>query len=165
MFPRRDYNINSDFSVPKLNEDKSNLSAFYKADTFATEEDCFKNYGGWPRNELAIINETEFLEVAKTLAAKLVPLPDDTKVGIPDSQLSLMLKSKYCQTPSEVTAHYERILEHRDAIIAERQAAVARKKAAAVQANELQDIKDSLTPEEREEIRVAKRKKQTSKLV
>ena len=165
MFPRRDYNLQSDFSLPKLKEDKSNLSAFYKPDTFGTEQPCFKNYGGWPRNELAIINETESIEVAKALADKLVSLPDDTKVNVPDSQLSLMLKSKYCQTPSEQVAHYERVIEARDTMLANRRAAAAARAAAAKEKAELQEIKDSLTPEEREEIRVAKRKKQTSKLV
>lgn len=165
MFPRRNYDLKSDFSLPQLDEDKSNLSAFYKPDTFGTEQPCFKNYGGWPRNELAIINETESIEVAKAIADKLVSLPDDTQVNVPDSQLSLMLKSKYCQTPSEVVAHYERILEARDNMFANRKSASAAAAAAAKEKAELQELKDSLTPEEREEIRVAKRKKQIDKLV
>ena len=165
MFPRRNFDLKCDFSVPKLEDDKSNLSAFYKADTFGTDQDCFRNYGGYPRNELALINETESLEVAKTLANKLIQLNDDTKVDVPDSELSLMLKSKYCQAPSEQIKWYDSILEHRDSIAAKRACERAERQRVAKEQAELQELKDSLTPEEKEEIRIAKRKKQTSKLV
>ena len=59
-----------------LKSDKSNLSDFYSADLFETRDESLKNYGGYPRNELAIINEAQSVATVKALADRLVALPD-----------------------------------------------------------------------------------------
>ena len=48
-----------------LSSDGSNSGKFYKADTLALDGEEFRNYGGYPRNEIAIINEQNSIDVAK----------------------------------------------------------------------------------------------------
>lgn len=103
-----------DFKLPELNEDGSNRSDFFCADVVGNKRFAF-NYGGYPRSDLAIINEQSNLQVAK---AMLQELPYGSADGtfdssVPDQDLLLGLKSKYMQTPSEMIGYIESEIDRR----------------------------------------------------
>lgn len=166
MFPVRDIrNVSQHVVIPALKEDKSNLADFFRVDV-AGNKAVPLNYGGWPRSDLAVINAQKDMSVAKALANSIVELPEsNSNAGLSDAEIMLNAKSKYAQTPSECMRYIEQQIEFRDNKIM-RQAQIeadARRSLAAKHAE--QELRDSLTPEEREEVRVAKRKKEISKLV
>lgn len=152
---------------PHLKVDGFNKSAYYAADIVNKDDDCFKNYGGYPRSELAIINEQQSLDIAKMQLDAVQILPDDTKLekDVSDLELQFALKSRYLQTPSEIISYNERLLAERD----RRAQVAAAKKAAAEEARrdaeELQALRDSLTEDERAEIIKRKRSSELDKLV
>ena len=166
MFPTRSIFIKQEVEIPEMAKDKSNLSDFFKVDV-AGNKAIPLNYGGWPRSDLAVLNALSDMQVAKAFASQLVELPDDTahNVGLTEEEIILQAKSKYAQSPSEMTRYIEGQLEFRDAQIAAVKRAQAAKAAAAASKKEIDDLKDSLTPEEREEIRAESRKNQIKKLV
>lgn len=166
MFPTRNFFINQHVPIPKLDEKKSNIDDFFKVDV-AGNKALPLNYGGWIRSDLAVLNAANDMNVAKALANSLVELPDSTtgNVGLTDEEIILQARSKYSQTPSEMTRYIEQQIEFRDQQVAVVQRAAAQKAAAFAHAKELNDLKDSLTPEEREEVRAESRKNQIKKLV
>ncbi len=114
----------SDYKLPELKEDGSNKSDFFCADVVGNKRFAF-NYGGYPRSDLAIINEQSNLQVAK---AMLQELPYGSANGtfdssIPDQELLLGLKSKYLQTPSEIIGYIESELGRRQSLRAAEQSA------------------------------------------
>lgn len=166
MFPTRNYYIKQEVEIPVMAKDKSNLSDFFKVDVAGNHAIPF-NYGGWPRSDLAQLNALSDMQVAKAFASHLVELPDDTvyNAGLSDEAIILQAKSKYVQSPAEMTRYIEGQLEFRDAQLAAVQRSKAAQAAAAASKKEIDDLKDSLTPEEREEIRAESRKNQIKKLV
>lgn len=151
----------------ELKEDGSNSSEFYKPDMLELDGPEFKNFGGYPRNEVAIINEQQSVQVMNALADRLAVVPDDTKLesNVSDAELRLSLRSRYAQTPSEQIAYTEEMLRLRD----ERLASKRDKAEKAAAAKKLQDEKDelfaSLTNEERQELIRKKREKQIDSLL
>lgn len=166
MFPVRDIkNVKQHVVVPVLADDKSNISDFFRVDV-AGNKGVPLNYGGWPRSDLALINAQTDMGVAKALANQVTVLPESNQnTGLTDTEIMLNGKSKYAQTPSEYMRYIEQQIELRDSKILNQQ--YVKQQAAKVAAERAaeQEIRDSLTPEEREEVRVAKRKKQINKLV
>ena len=166
MFPVRDLkNVKQHVVIPVLAEDNSNISDFFRVDV-AGNKGVPLNYGGWPRSDLALINAQTDMGVAKALANQVTVLPDsDQNAGLTDAEIMLNGKSKYAQSPAEYMRYIEQQIELRDSkILTEQRIQSQAKKVAAERAAE-QELRDSLTPEEREEVRVAKRKKQINKLV
>lgn len=149
-------------TVPKLAVDGSNASGFYKADILSLDGKEFKNYGGYPRNEVAVINEQQNEVVARALADRLVQVPDDSRTveQVSDTDLMLMAKSKYMQTPSEIIAHNERILQIRDERIAERKRLTEERIKQQKDAKAKQDFWNSLSSEEKEKYYAKKREKE-----
>ena len=150
-----------------LKEDGSNATEFFKGDTFDLNGDAFRNYAGYPRNEIAVINEQESVAVAQAMFERLQVLPDDSKLpeNVSDADLKLGLRSRYCQTPSEQIAWTEEMLRVRDERIAAKRDKAA-KAAAEQKAKEERDaLWNSLTPEEREQIMKKKRDKELDTLV
>ena len=120
MFPRRDLNFKEEIVVPKLADDGSNQYDFYCADTLGSKK-FVTNYGGWPRSDLALINEQTDLGVAKAMAAQLVDFNSDKPDfhrGMSDTEIIMQSRSKYCQAPSEQIKFIERQISERDARIA-----------------------------------------------
>ena len=150
-------------NVMKLASDGSNGSGFYRADVIMCSGKEFKNYGGYPRNELAIINEQQSLEAAQVLCDKLIELPDDSKLpkDISDAELMLTMKSRYCQTPSEQIAHYERLLEMKENRLADK----ARKDQERKDLAEREKLIASLTDEEKEALEKKKREREVESLI
>lgn len=166
MFPVRDLkNVKQHIVIPVLAEDMSNISDFFRVDV-AGNKGVPLNFGGWPRSDLALINAQKDMGVAKALANQVTVLPDSNQnVGLTDAEIMLNAKSKYAQTPSEYMRYIEQQIELRDSrILTDQRIKQQAAQVAAARAAE-QELRDSLTPEEREEVRVAKRKKQINKLV
>lgn len=165
MFPVRKFDINQHVKIPHLKEDKSNISDFFAVDVQGNKAIPL-NYGGWIRNDLAVINAQHDMRVAKSMALELYQAPEiPVNVNKSDAEIMLHAKSKYCQSPSEMTKYIERELEFRDAEIIRRNQIAIEAQKLANKRQELKNIEDSLTPEEREEVRTARRKKVTNKLV
>lgn len=166
MFPVRDIkNVKQHVVIPVLDEDMSNISDFFRVDV-AGNKGVPLNYGGWPRSDLALINAQKDMGVAKALANQVTVLPDSNQnVGLTDAEIMLNAKSKYCQSPAEYMRYIEQQIELRDSKILTRQRVQQQAAQVAAARAAEQELRDSLTPEEREEVRVAKRKKQINKLV
>lgn len=99
-----------DILLPVLDKDGKNKCDFYVADVIGNRRFA-QNYGGHPRNDISLINEQSNMAVAKSMMESLVELPSTQNDGITDAELRLSLKSKYCQSPSEVLPYYERELQ------------------------------------------------------
>ena len=118
-----------------LKKDGSNAQDFVCADVVGTKKFA-KNHGGYPRNDIALINEAASLDMQKALLAQLETVPtSDENSGLSDYQIMLGHKSKYQQAPSEMQDFIESQLKIRDALRADYaakiQAAQAKKAAAA----------------------------------
>lgn len=150
-----------------LKADGSNADEFYKADVLELIGKEFRNYGGYPRNEIAVINEQQSIEVAKALFERLQQLPDDSKLekDVSDADLKLQLKSRYCQTPSEQIAHNEEMLRIRDERLQTNAARKAADSAIAREKAKKDALWNSLTEEERASIMAKRRQKELDSLV
>lgn len=150
-----------------LASDGSNAEKFYKADMLALDGDEFRNYGGYPRNEIAIINEQNSIDVAKAMVEKMVVLNDDSmpESKISDADLRLGLKSRYQQTISETIDFNEKLLKIRDERIAEaRKAAILKHEKALIEGKK-EALWNSLTAEEKEYIVKKRREKELETLI
>lgn len=103
--------LTPEFKVPTLKEDGSNVADFYVADVIGNKAFA-KNYGGYPRSDIALINEQTNISVARSMLEALPELPESSPAA--DGEYKLSLRSKYCQTPSEVISYLEDELEKRD---------------------------------------------------
>lgn len=165
MFPSRDLHFVEIFQCVLFDVNGSNSHDFAKVDVLGNKR-FNNNYAGWPRSDLALIDAQTDLKVAKAMALELEQFDSpNVNDGLTDQEILLQAKSKYCQSPSEQMRYYERMLEIRDKRAADIATYKARVAAARAAAQAEQELKDSLTPEEREEVRTAKRKNQINKLV
>lgn len=151
----------------EVNEDKSNISAFYKPLSDIEQQNFCLNYGGYPRNDINVFIEAESIQVAEALSQNLLQRQGD---GILESDLSdvdlvLSAKSRYAQTPSELVAFNERMLEIRDTRVLEKQQKIDFDKSLAEKEALRKSIGDSLTNEERDNYLKAKRQKEIDKLL
>lgn len=117
-------NLN-DVTLPVLADDGGNRSMFYAVSDL-TKDGFARNFGGYPRSDIAIINEQQNLSVAR---AMLENLPDYHSVDSPNigSDVDIMnsVRSKYMQSPSEILPFIEKEIEKRDARILKEREAVA----------------------------------------
>lgn len=76
-----------------------------------------QNFGGYPRSEIAQINaEADIMQQANLLAELTDYSPSSNpNAGLSDSEIMLGHKSKYLQTPNEVTTWLEGQIQIRDA--------------------------------------------------
>lgn len=106
--------------VPQLANDGSNVKDFFVADVIGSKRFA-QNYGGYPRSEIAIINEQSNVKLAAQMASDLVDYSpkDNPNAGKTDAEIMLSHRSKYQQTPSESISWLENQLElRRQSIIA-----------------------------------------------
>lgn len=106
---------------PVLSKDSKNINAFYSSSAPMELKDFMLNYGGYPRNEIAMINDQENEVVAQQMLARLTVIPDgdNPNAGLSDAEIMLSHRSKYCQTSSEQIEFIDSLLEKRDSRIAE----------------------------------------------
>lgn len=97
--------------VPVLADDNSNLSDFFSVDTIGDKQFSL-NYGGYPRSDIALINEMSDLRTAQSalqnLDTQVVP---DVNVGKSDAEILLQHRSKYCQTAAESIRYHEAMIQ------------------------------------------------------
>lgn len=89
--------------VPTLQADGSNVKDFFTADVVGNKRFA-QNFGGYPRSEIAEINDAVSLEMQKSLLNQLEDyryMADGQNAGLSDVELSMSHRSKYCQAPSE----------------------------------------------------------------
>lgn len=160
--------FNADFvEVPALEIEPSpdNVAAFYCAADFETQKSFCKNFGGYPRSDIAMIIEEQNIEVAQQLAARLVQFPESGDSNLSDTELLANARSKYCQTPAEMVAHIERLLEKRDADLSAKMDDEQKSKLSDEQKARRQALLDSLTSAERDEVNAQRRKVKLSELI
>lgn len=115
MFPRRDLNYVEKPIVASLEKDGKNKDDFFCAAGSIDGKEFANNYGGWPRSELAIINEQTDINVAKAMIQKLDSFDvKPANVGLTDEQIIGTTRSKYCQAPAEQAKFVERCMIERD---------------------------------------------------
>lgn len=102
-------------SYPVLESDGSNVGLFYCADVVGARRFA-QNYGGYPRSEIAEINEAQSLELQMNLLSSLNDYSpkDNPNSGLSDAEIMLGHKSKYIQTPSESVRWLESQIAERD---------------------------------------------------
>lgn len=110
-------------TVPKheLKADGSNAQAFFIADVVGNRRFA-QNFGGYPRSEIAEINNAASLEQQKLLLAQLNDYrsaADSQNAGLADREIMLSHKSKYMQTASELQDYLCNQIAIRDAKRAE----------------------------------------------
>ena len=96
--------FNASVPVIELKEDGSNAVDFFCADIVGDRRFA-QNYGGYPRSEIAEINDCVNLEMQKVLLSQLTDFrsqADGQNSGRSDAQIALGHRSKYCQMPSEM---------------------------------------------------------------
>lgn len=119
MFPKRDLNYIEKPIRVELAKDGSNKDDFYCPCGTLDTKSFARNYGGYPRSDLAIINEQTDLNVAKAMLSNLVQIPDGKPNPQSDAEQILSLRSKYCQSIDEQVKYTERMLTLRDEKIAQ----------------------------------------------
>lgn len=160
------YRENVKPETPVWKDGESDPHMFYKPVDEYTSREFSRNYGGHPRSDIALLNEQSDITSVQWILDKLQQRPGDG-VGpeVSDKDLAIAHKSKYCQTASEVTEYYERILEERD----NRELAQMEEKERASKEKEFAErrkrLRESLTQEEREALRLAKRKREVDELL
>lgn len=114
-------------TLPKLKKDGSNRYDFFLPDVIDSHK-FTANYAGWPRSDIAAINEQSNLQAAQHMLNQLPQFSDgENTAGLTDDAIMLSFKSKYMQTSSEMIRYFDEQL---------RQAQLKREKA-------LQDKQDS----------------------
>ena len=121
-----------DANIEYMEKDGSNANRFFCADVVSNRKFA-QNYAGYPRSEIAEINDQANLEIQKSMLAQLVDFTNQSNptAGMSDAQLMLSHRSKYQQAPSEMQSWLEGQLQIRDAqrakVISEMQATAAAK--------------------------------------
>lgn len=99
--------------LPKLSKDGSNKGMFFVADVLGGKRFA-QNYGGYPRSDISLINEQSNMKIAKSMLEDLVDYSSANSPVSPD-EFKMSLRSKYCQTPTEVISWLEDNMARRDA--------------------------------------------------
>lgn len=106
----------SEFQLPVLSADGSNKADFYTPDVIGNRRFA-QNYGGYPRSDIALINEQTDIALAKGLLESLNDYSQpDFNQGRSDAELLLSVRSKYLQTPSEQVRYFESQIAQRDSL-------------------------------------------------
>lgn len=105
--------------LPKLAKDGSNKGDFYSTETLVSKKFA-QNFGGYPRSDIAIINDQNNMAVARAMIEQLI---DYSSVGNPndgksDTEIMLGVQSKYMQSPAEFLPYFENEIAKRDAALA-----------------------------------------------
>lgn len=103
------------FKFDELSSDGSNAERFFCADIVGARRFA-QNYGGYPRSEIAEINEAANLETQLSLISSLNDYSpkDNPNAGKSDAEIMLGHKSKYLQAASEQIGWLESQIKRRD---------------------------------------------------
>lgn len=114
--------------VKRLAPDGSNAREFFCADVVGGRKFAL-NYGGYPRSEIAEINEATNVHEQAYLLSQLKDYSPSTNpnAGKTDAEIMLGHKSKYLQSASEMQSYIESQIAIRDARAAAAAAASSQK--------------------------------------
>lgn len=99
----------------ELKEDGSNAVDFFCADVVAGKSFA-QNYGGYPRSEIAEINDQENVALQMAMLKSLQAFPEDNaNAGKTDAEIALSHRSRYQQTATEMQSWINGQLQIRDA--------------------------------------------------
>lgn len=139
----KDYQVPAEPALEIFKKDGSNKGDFYGVETLSSQKFA-QNYGGYPRSDIALINEQQNLSVAESM---LENLPDfstqnNPNQGLSDIEIIKGIQSKYMQSPAEVIPYLEKKIQERN----DRLAAIEAEKAAAAQAEKtnVDDVIDNV---------------------
>lgn len=137
---RKHIDANMQFEYESLKKDGSNVQKFFCADVVGSRRFA-QNYGGYPRSEIAQMNEAASLEEQINLLNSLQDYSPSSNpnAGLSDAEIMLGHRSKYLQAASEKIAWIESQIEQRDA---KRYAEVMRNQAEKVDKTEKVDEVD-----------------------
>lgn len=160
-FEKRDTLFNFDFEGLK----DMFCMFFRKLDDY-TSASFARNYGGHPRSDVALLNEQSDLNGVNAILARLSERKSDGySPDVPDSEIRLAFKSKYCQSASEMIQYYENLIVERDRRSLEAYEGVEKEKQAAALKEKRDQLIASLTADEKEYIRKAKRDREIQDLI
>lgn len=148
-------------------DETSDPHGFYQiVDDFAAQ-DFAKNYGGFARSDVAILEEQEDLTYVNNLLARLNERHSDgvLESALSDADLMLSHKSKYCQSASEKIKYYENLLEERDRRELERLDGEDKKKREQELKERRELLRQTLNPEEKEYLRKKAREREIDTLI
>lgn len=165
MFKCPNYEMKPKDLRPSYGEVNKEPSRFYCADVVDTTKSAVRNYGGYCRSDIALINEESNAEVAANLLNRLVERPSDGSVDMTPEQLRLSHRSKYCQTPSEQCLWIENQMEIADNKALANLEEEQRENAEKERSRQRKAFEDSLTSEEKEMIRKMRRDKELKSYV
>lgn len=125
----------------QLSADGSNASDFFCADVIGAKK-FVQNHGGYPRSEIAEINNQANLQLQASILQQLEDFTpkNNPNAGLSDAEISLSHRSKYMQTASEQQDWLSSQLRIRDVKRAEA-VRLAESKAAAAKAAREAEIK------------------------
>lgn len=134
-----------DIVLPVLDKEGKNKEDFFMADTIG-QKNFAQNFGGYPRSDIAIIDDQNNVQVAKALVAQLVDYGTDkvANKGMSDNDIRLAIQSRYQQTASEVMPFIEERLRIRDANIERARAAAAARSSASASASDPNSVIDNV---------------------
>lgn len=100
---------------PELASDGSNARMFFCADVVGNRRFA-QNYGGYPRSDIAEINNAVNEQMQMQLLSQLNDYSPSSNpnAGLTDAEIMLGHRSKYQQSPSESIAWLESQLHQRD---------------------------------------------------
>lgn len=107
-----------ELELPKLAKDGSNKGDFYATETLVSKKFA-QNFGGYPRSDIAIINEQNNMAVARAMIESLTDYSSvgNSNEGKSDAEIMLSVQSKYMQSPSEFLPYIENEISKRDAVL------------------------------------------------
>lgn len=116
----------------ELAPDGSNAKDFFCADVVGGK-DFVQNFGGYPRSEIAEINEQTNIQLQAAMLQKLEDYSqyNNPNAGKTDAEIALSHKSRYQQTATEMQSWLEGQLQIRDAKMAAMRADALKKAQAA----------------------------------
>lgn len=145
---------------------KEMFGLFFRKLDDLTANSFARNYGGHPRSDVALLNEQNDLNGVNAILARLDERKSDGYgPDVSDSDIRIAFKSKYCQSASEMIKYYENLLEVRDKLALEKMEESEREKAASELKAKRDALRATLTAEEKEYLRKAKRDKEIESLI
>lgn len=161
------YIIDRKVEVPvnPLQVNTDNVSAFFAVTDMETSKSFCKNYGGYPRSDIAQIIDENNEEVAIQLASRLLNRQTENTSSVSDVDLLASHRSKYLQTPSEMVNWIDSKLAVRDEREAAKLSEDEREAYLKQQSEKRKQLFDSLSSAERDEVNQARRRKEVSELI
>lgn len=114
-----DYSEPKELVLPQLAKDGSNKGDFFATETMVSKKFA-QNYGGYPRSDIALINEQNNISVARAMVEQLTDYSSvgSENQGKSDAEIMLSVQSKYMQAPAEFLPYLENEISKRDARLA-----------------------------------------------